>query len=265
MYRYVQIAKQTLPALQELKAAGLVRHIGITGLPLSIFPKVLNASGDAAPDVVLSYCHYCLNDSSLLEVLPALEERGVGVINASCLSMGLLTQSGPPDWHPAPQQLREAAAAATACAAGRGVDIARLALMWAIKVRATQFRWFVLLSSCLGQCIILLFMLHGSLPSVDASLAEIPRKLVLGDQFGLRIGINAIAKVERHPIARLHACSHCRWQVHQIVACRCTAELVTQQYAQRTSAVSGCSPSSCVLCRAERCSIAPSCILHHAF
>ncbi|KAG5023229.1 hypothetical protein JHK85_019571 [Glycine max] len=36
--------------------------------------------------VVLSYCHYCVNDTSLGD----LKAKGVGIINASPLSMGLL-------------------------------------------------------------------------------------------------------------------------------------------------------------------------------
>ena len=43
-------------------------------------------------EVVLSYCHCCLVDRSLLELLPYLHGKGVGVINASVLSMGLLTK-----------------------------------------------------------------------------------------------------------------------------------------------------------------------------
>ena len=43
-------------------------------------------------DAVLSYCHYSLNDSSLESVVPYLESKGVGIINASLLSMGLLTE-----------------------------------------------------------------------------------------------------------------------------------------------------------------------------
>ena len=42
-------------------------------------------------DTVLSYCHYSLNDMTLASLLPYLEEKSVGVINASILSMGLLT------------------------------------------------------------------------------------------------------------------------------------------------------------------------------
>lgn len=42
-------------------------------------------------DVVLSYCHACPLDDTLLAQLPYLQSKGVGVINASPLSMGLLS------------------------------------------------------------------------------------------------------------------------------------------------------------------------------
>lgn len=59
-------------------------------------------------DVVLSYCHACMCDASLTGLLPYLEGKGLGVINASALSMGLLTSQGPPEWHPAPEELKSA-------------------------------------------------------------------------------------------------------------------------------------------------------------
>ncbi len=42
--------------------------------------------------MVLSYCHNSLNDSSLAAELLYFEDKGVGVISASPLSMGLLTK-----------------------------------------------------------------------------------------------------------------------------------------------------------------------------
>ena len=39
---HTQIVEETLPALEELRREGLVRHIGITGLPLKIFRSVLD-------------------------------------------------------------------------------------------------------------------------------------------------------------------------------------------------------------------------------
>jgi diketogulonate reductase-like aldo/keto reductase len=38
----VQIINETLPALQQLKAQGLVRFVGITGLPLKALQYVLD-------------------------------------------------------------------------------------------------------------------------------------------------------------------------------------------------------------------------------
>ncbi|KAK9909287.1 hypothetical protein WJX75_000053 [Coccomyxa subellipsoidea] len=60
-----QVITETLPALQKLKEQGLVRFIGITGLPLKIFQTVLDRVEPGVIDVVLSYCHYCLSDTSL--------------------------------------------------------------------------------------------------------------------------------------------------------------------------------------------------------
>lgn len=128
-----QIVRETLPALAELRAQGLVRHIGITGLPLKIYQHVMDRAAPGIIDVMLSYCHYCLNDRSLEDLLPYLRSKGVGVINASCLSMGLLTRRGPPAWHPAPPALKTACAAAAEAAEARGHDISRLALMWAVQ------------------------------------------------------------------------------------------------------------------------------------
>ena len=42
-------------------------------------------------DTILSYCHYSLNDQTLADMIPYLKDKGVGIINASALSMGLLT------------------------------------------------------------------------------------------------------------------------------------------------------------------------------
>ncbi|CAI7796271.1 unnamed protein product [Closterium sp. NIES-54] len=104
-----QIVNETIPALQELKAAGKIRFIGITGLPLSVYQSVLPRLPPASLDLILSYCHYSLNDTTLQPLLPWLQQQGVGVISASPLSMGLLTPQGPPSWHPAPQELKRIA------------------------------------------------------------------------------------------------------------------------------------------------------------
>jgi L-galactose dehydrogenase len=125
-----QIVDETLPALREIVQMGKARFIGITGLPLAIFPRVL----DRAPaDVILSYCHYTLTDSSLDTLLPYLAGKGVGVINASPLGMGLLGDGPLPDWHPAPPILREAVALAGAACRAHGTNLADLAVAWSVS------------------------------------------------------------------------------------------------------------------------------------
>lgn len=97
---------ETIPALQKLKEAGKIRFIGITGLPLGIFTYVLDHVPPGTVDVILSYCHYSINDSTLEDLVPYLKSKGVGIISASPLSMGLLTELGPPDWHPASAEIK---------------------------------------------------------------------------------------------------------------------------------------------------------------
>ena len=97
---------ETVPALRKIKESGKARFIGITWLPLSIYPYVLDRVPPGSVDVILSYCHYGINDTSLVDLLPYLKSKGVGVITASPLAMGLLTDNGPPDWHPAPEELK---------------------------------------------------------------------------------------------------------------------------------------------------------------
>ena len=41
---------------------------------------------------MLTYCHYSLNDTTLEDLVPYLKSKGVGIVNAGVLSMGLLTK-----------------------------------------------------------------------------------------------------------------------------------------------------------------------------
>jgi L-galactose dehydrogenase len=125
-----QILGETLPAMRRLKEQGKVRSIGVTGFPLRLLREVA-AEGEV--DVVLSYCHYnLLNTRLATELAPLIQERGVGLINASPLHMGVLTPQGPPPWHPAPPRVIKAARQVSAWCAERGVALAELALRFAM-------------------------------------------------------------------------------------------------------------------------------------
>ena len=60
------------------------------------------------------------------EYFDFFEARGIGVINASPFSMGLLSMRGAPDWHPATTALREACAKAARYCDEQGYPIESL-------------------------------------------------------------------------------------------------------------------------------------------
>jgi L-galactose dehydrogenase len=64
-------------------------------------------------------------------LLPTAQAKGLGLINASALHMGLLTERGAPDWHPAPRRVGEVAQRAAQYCREQGVDISDLALQFA--------------------------------------------------------------------------------------------------------------------------------------
>ncbi|SFJ31404.1 Predicted oxidoreductase [Paenibacillus sp. UNC496MF] len=121
------IIEEAVPALLKLKEQGKIRFAGICGLPVQLFEKLLP---QVNVDAIISYCHYSLNDTSLLGLLPLLEENGIGLVNASPLSMGLLGTRGTPDWHPASQQIKETCMKAAEYCAAHGTDIAKLAVQF---------------------------------------------------------------------------------------------------------------------------------------
>ena len=79
-------------------------------------------------DTVLSYCRYALLNTDMEHVLAPLALRGVGLVNASPLMMGLLTETGAPPWHPAAPDLQRAGQRAAQAARLHGGDIMQLAL-----------------------------------------------------------------------------------------------------------------------------------------
>ncbi len=128
-----KVVDETLPALVELKKKGLVGHVGITDLQLENLKWVVEHSEEGTVESILNFCHYCLNDDKLTDFIDFFESRGIGIINASPLSMGLLSQRGVPDWHPAPKPLVETCAKAAQRCAEKNYPIERLAIQYAVS------------------------------------------------------------------------------------------------------------------------------------
>ena len=137
-----KVCEETLPALVELKEKGIVGHVGITDLQLKNIKWVIDHTPEGTVESVLNFCHYCLNDDELLDYLDYFEEKGVGVINASPLSMGLLTLRGVPDWHPAPKPLVKVCAEAAKFCQDKGYPIEKLAIQYSVgnpRITSTLF------------------------------------------------------------------------------------------------------------------------------
>lgn len=128
-----KVVDETLPALVELKKKGLVVHVGITDLQLENLRWVVEHTEEGTVESILNFCHYCLNDDKLTDFMDFFESRGIGIINASPLSMGLLSQRGVPDWHPAPKPLVEACAKAAQHCAQKGYPIEKLAIQYSVS------------------------------------------------------------------------------------------------------------------------------------
>jgi L-galactose dehydrogenase len=125
-----QIETETIPALHRLVEKGKARFIGATGYPIK---PLLRLTKQARLDTVLSYNHLSLNDTTLRGALPEFAAKGIGVINAAPLSQGLLTNRGTPPWHPAPDAVKAACAAAAEFVRTRGSDLAKLAIQFSTR------------------------------------------------------------------------------------------------------------------------------------
>lgn len=141
---------EVLTAITELRRIratdGSISYIGISGYPISVLcdlaEYILKETGEPL-DAVMSYANYTLQNRRLLtEGLERLKKAGVGVVpNASILGMGLLRRSGVPcgalgNWHPAPEELRQAIWAASEFCDSKGEKLEKVAIRWALETWA---------------------------------------------------------------------------------------------------------------------------------
>ena len=175
-----QVAFETVPALVELKKKGFVGHVGITDLQPENLKWVVEHTEPGAIESVLCFCHYSLNDTLILEYQDWFRERGIGLINASPLSMGLLSSRGIPDWHPAPKPLVKACANAAKFCEEKGYPIEKLAIQFAISNPAITTTLF---SSANPENV--LNNIRNAEAPMDQEMVEEVQKII-GDQMGVR-------------------------------------------------------------------------------
>lgn len=126
---YEYVFNETYRVLQDLKKEGKTRFIGMSCYPLGLLKQAIERCD---LDVVISYAHYNLYNTRLLsELMPVAEAKGVGVMNASPLAMGLLTAQGPQPWFPGPPEIVAACRYATELCRAHGADISFLGMQFA--------------------------------------------------------------------------------------------------------------------------------------
>ncbi len=131
-----QIVEETIPAMRRLQREGKARYIGISGYPLDTLVQIAE---QAPVDAILTYCRYNLMITDMAHVLaPFAQQHQIGLINASALHMGLLTQQGAPAWHPASPEARHAAQRVVELCKSRGVDAAEVAMRFCFDYPAVS-------------------------------------------------------------------------------------------------------------------------------
>jgi L-galactose dehydrogenase len=127
---FEQIVEETLPALRKIQKSGKARFIGITGYPTKLLARI---AVQVPVDTILSYCHYNLLATNLDEDLtPFAKENSIGLINASALHMGVLTERGAPSWHPAPGAVHLAGQRVAGLCEGRGKSVSATSIRFCL-------------------------------------------------------------------------------------------------------------------------------------
>jgi len=127
---FERVFTETAEVLHALKKEGKCRYIGMSCYPLGLLAKAIER---CQLDVVISYCHFNLQNQLLIsDLLPIAEKHGVGVLNGSPLGMGLLTNQGPQPWHPAQDDVKATCAKAAALCQERGSDISTLGMQYCL-------------------------------------------------------------------------------------------------------------------------------------
>jgi L-galactose dehydrogenase len=115
------------PALARLKEEGRIGAVSAGIYPMELWQRVI---AEAPVDAIMMHNHHCLNDTRGLELVPACEEKEIGLINASPFASGLLSGSPVADWHPAGTGDRAVFAAAARYCEEQGTSIAKLAFQF---------------------------------------------------------------------------------------------------------------------------------------
>lgn len=125
---------EALPTLAELRAEGTVSQIGVGSMDSA---ALLAGAESGVLDLLMVAGRYTLAEQpALVDVLPACERNGVGVINASIFNSGILATAHPGEasryeYRDAPTDLLDRVRAIAATCTEFGVDLPTAAVQFA--------------------------------------------------------------------------------------------------------------------------------------
>ncbi|WP_373397409.1 aldo/keto reductase [Algoriphagus halophilus] len=125
-----QILEEAMPAIEEIKASGKARYIGITGLPVRYLAQIVR---EVEVDTVLSWAHYnLLEDEINDELVPLSKEKGFGLMNAAPLMQRILSDAPLPEWHRSPEEVKAMQPILLELCAKYGLRLSDVALRYAM-------------------------------------------------------------------------------------------------------------------------------------
>jgi len=127
---FEQSMNEGIPALQELKRQGKIRFFGIATYSLPLIRKVIELYDI---DTVMNHKLFALNDTRLLELLPLIKEKNIGLINSAPLGSGLLSSRGVASWHPAGDGDKAIISKAVDFCKEQGTSIEKIAVQFAVS------------------------------------------------------------------------------------------------------------------------------------
>ncbi|MEK0316092.1 aldo/keto reductase [Cohnella sp. 56] len=124
-----------IEALEEAKQAGKIRYAGLATRNLELLAA---GAGDGRFDTVLTYSDYTPIDQTASELILKAGSRGVGVINGTPLSAGLLAGGDPaamsvPLWHAESVLRQRRAASLYRLCSGLDVSMLHVALQYPLR------------------------------------------------------------------------------------------------------------------------------------
>ena len=90
-------------------------------------------------DSILSYCRLTMWDPSLTEHFSYFQSKGISLINASPIGMGLLATAPLQSWHPASDDIKKACTKAVKHCEAESVDISHLAIKYSSSFKEVNY------------------------------------------------------------------------------------------------------------------------------